>query len=281
MLKGIGGKSYYICTFDVGKDYKYKDFIPSEMNYTFVFNETDHAKSVFCAVMATAIIPPPTEASRFAFNRAEVIPEGQVAAFSIHNLLFTRMLERNLKTQGKFANSQWKIVGDSPAALTLAETMKDFSDGANLQHCTITAQKGRIYVNMTLYKPDVTPGINLTFKSEVKVKLVWDADKKMLRLQVDGKPTVTHEIDESLWLTILRFIPNIVGILTNIIIFIIEAIINDNLPDIGSMIAKELGEFEVPVKLPKILIENGVKISSIQINEYGSISAGLTIKEVQ
>lgn len=281
MLKGIGGKSYYICSFNVGKDYKYKDFIPSEMDYTFVFNETDHAKSVFCAVMATAIIPAPTEASRFAFNRAEVIPEGQVAALSIHNLLFTRMLERNLTAQGKFANSKWNIEGDSPAALTLASTISDFSDGADLQHCTITAQKGRIYVNMTLYKPNVTPGINLTFKSEAKVKLVWDAKKKVLHLKADGKPTVTHEIDESLWLTILRLIPNIVGILTNIVIFIIEAIIDDNLPDIGSIIEKELGEFEVPVTLPKILIENGIRISSVQINEYGSISAGMTIKELQ
>ena len=214
MLRRIGGKSYYICSFNVGKDFEYKEFIPTEMDFTFVFDEKDHSKSVFCALMATAEKKAPDEASRFAFNRAEVMPTGQVAALSIHNILFTRMLERNLKTQGQFAKTTWKIEGDSPAALTLANTVKDFKNGADLTSCSITVEKGGVSVHMVLYKGDVIPGINLTFTADAKLKLVWNETKQMLHIQTDGDPTVTPKVSESLWLIILRAIPGIVSILT-------------------------------------------------------------------
>ena len=279
MLNGIGGKSYYICSFHVGKDYEHTDFIPTEMEYTFVFNEADHDKSVFCALMATAEKPAPTEASRYAFNLDEVMPEGQAAALSSNNLLFTRMLQSSLKTQGQFAKSKWNIMGDSPAILSLANQIENFEDGGDFTQCEISAQEGRIFVNMTLYKANITPGINITFKGSAKLKLIWDAAKQELRLEADGEPTVTHDISQSLWLTILRLIPSIISLLTNIVVVIIRAIIKDNIPDVGAMLVQELGKFEVPVTLPKILIKQGIIISSVQINEYGSISAGLSIQE--
>ena len=124
MFEGIGGKCYYICSFNVGADFENKDLIPTEMDYTFVFDEADQSQSVFCALIATADVPAPTEAVRFAFNRAEVLPEGLVAALSIHNLLFVRMMEKSLKGKGKFEGSTWDIKGDSPATLTLAKKIK-------------------------------------------------------------------------------------------------------------------------------------------------------------
>lgn len=280
MLKGIGGKSYHICSFDIGQDFEYEEFIPTEMDYTFIFDETDQSKSVFCGLMATADVPAPSEAARFAFNRAEVMPDGQVAALSVNNTLFTRMLCRNLKSQGMFAKTEWTIEGDSPASLTLKDTINDFKDGADLTECTITAREGHIFVHMKLYKGDVTPGINLTFNADAKLELVWDQETQTIQIKTVGDPTVKHTVSESLWLTILKFIPHIVSVLTNIVIIILKAVIEDNIPDIGSMLAQELDKFEIPVTLPNILIDQGIILSTVQINEYGSISAGLTITEL-
>ena len=265
MLSDIGGRSYYITSFTVGADFEFKSFIPTAIDYSFVFDERKSKNSIFLALMATEGRPVPTAANRFSFNSSEVMLPDEKATLSLSNNIFIQLLEDGLKSQRKFKNSSWSLVDGQPAILNLNSTIKNISSGANLKKCTISADRHRIFVYMKLYKKDATPGINLTFKANTKLKLVWDADSKSLKLEPDGKPKVTHKMSEDLWLKILKFISPV-------------AIIEDQIPDVGKALNKKLGKFNIPVSLPKLLVKQGVVISTSDIDYYGGLQVAATIQ---
>lgn len=273
MLKEIGGKSYYICSFDLDIDSDYEVFIPREIDFSMILNREHPNKSAFLALMATEGMPTPTRPDRLAFTQETVMIEGQKSTLTFSNLLFMKMVKLGL--EDKFGSSKFTLDEDKiPAHITMNGKISNiFDKGIDLTGVEVWAVDGRLHLVLHLLKEIPVIG-DIHFTSTSKLFLTWDDEKEELGLKPDGDPEISHSVSQKWWEILLEIFG---GLLYTIIIQIVLAIISHKLDDkgIGKTLNNMLESVKIPVELPGSL--SILKFNAVNITDGGAFQVGITI----
>lgn len=264
-FKSTVGKSYKIASVDINSSGPNQWLLPTSAQFTFVYQAS--GDSIIAALMATRDKPVPSEADRYSFNASELMPSGLLggSVLHVHNYIFTKLLMENLKNNSDFSDANFIITGDSPSTLSTTNTFG--FHGCDLKKFSLTAKNGCLQIAVSLHKGDVSPGISVDIDLNVEVTAAVDKEGT-LQLH-PGNVNVHKHIHEAWWVTLIGVLVPIAAIVTAIV----EAIVKNNIPDIGKMLSDKISDIKVPIQFSSLKIDNFV--TGAAIGEYGSLELGL------